>query len=78
MHRCTRRRSASGRQPVHRKRLAFAPYNSSSMRHSEAWHGEEGQPMRENNQQETSRAFNAAEIGALAHLYRGEFYRSTI
>jgi uncharacterized membrane protein len=25
-----------------------------------------------------SRAFNAAEIGALAHLYRGELYRSTV
>jgi uncharacterized membrane protein len=34
--------------------------------------------MDEANQGETAPTFNAAEVGALAHLYRGELYRSTV
>lgn len=34
--------------------------------------------MSESNDEVRPVAFNAAEIGALAHLYRGELYRSTV
>lgn len=34
--------------------------------------------MDESQREAASPAFNAAEIGALAHLYRGELYRSTV
>lgn len=34
--------------------------------------------MDESNRRESSATFNTAEIGALAHLYRGELYRSTV
>jgi uncharacterized membrane protein len=34
--------------------------------------------MDESHRGEASSAFDAAEIGALAHLYRGELYRSTV
>jgi uncharacterized membrane protein len=40
-----------------------------------AWESTE---MNETGQGETAPSFNAAEIGALAHLYRGELYRSTV
>ena len=34
--------------------------------------------MNDSNDESRPMAFNAAEIGALAHLYRGELYRSTV
>jgi hypothetical protein len=34
--------------------------------------------MSESNDEVRPVAFNTAEIGALAHLYRGELYRSTV
>jgi uncharacterized membrane protein len=34
--------------------------------------------MDETGQREAAPSFNAAELGALAHLYRGELYRSTV
>jgi uncharacterized membrane protein len=34
--------------------------------------------MIENNDEDKPASFNAAEIGALSHLYRGELYRSTV
>jgi uncharacterized membrane protein len=34
--------------------------------------------MTENSRDAQAPQYNAAEIGALAHLYRGEMYRSTV